>query len=85
MFSPPPTPQFNVVNNAETTFGNIPWYKLNIELGERGFKNGNMIPHGVYHKNTRIFYRGKIVSTSYIQDCLSVGILQAYQLFESYG
>ena len=22
--SPPPPPQFNVVNNAETTFGNIP-------------------------------------------------------------
>jgi hypothetical protein len=64
----PPPPQFNVVNNAETTFGNIPWYKLNIELGERGFKNGNMIQHGVYHKNTRIFYRGKIVSTSYVQD-----------------
>jgi hypothetical protein len=49
--------------------GNMPWYKLNIELGERGFKNGNMIQHGVYHKNTRIFYRGKIVSTSYVQDC----------------
>jgi hypothetical protein len=44
-------------------------YKLNIELGERGFKNGNMIQHGVYHKNTRIFYRGKIVSSSYVQDC----------------
>jgi hypothetical protein len=40
------------VNNAETTFGNIPWYKLNIELGEREFKNGNMIEHGVYHKNS---------------------------------
>jgi hypothetical protein len=51
----PPPPQFNVVNNAETTFGNIPWYKLNIELGERRFKNGNMIQHGVYHKNTGIF------------------------------
>jgi hypothetical protein len=38
-------------------------------LGERGFKNGNMIQHGVYHKNTRIFYRGKIVSSSYVQDC----------------
>jgi hypothetical protein len=57
------------VNNAETTFGNIPWYNVNIELGERGFKNGNMIQHGVYHKNTRIFYRGEIVSTSYVQDC----------------
>ena len=45
----------------------------------------NMIQHGVYHKNTRIFYRGKIVSTSYVQDCLNVGILHAYQLFESYG
>jgi hypothetical protein len=77
-----PSPQFNVVNNAETTFGYIPWYKLNIELGER---NGNMIQHGVYHKNTRIFYRGKIVSTSYVQDCLNVGILHAYQLLESYG
>ena len=57
-FVSPSPPQFNVVNNAETTFGNIPWYKLNIELGERGFKNGNMIQHGVYHKNTRIFYGG---------------------------
>jgi hypothetical protein len=66
----PPPPQFNVVNNAETTFGNIPWHKINIELGERGLKKGNMIQHGVYHKNTmRIFYRGKIVSTSYVQDC----------------
>jgi hypothetical protein len=27
-----PSPQFNVVNNAETTFGNISWHKLNIEL-----------------------------------------------------
>ena len=27
-----------------------------------------MIQHGVYHKNTRIFYRGEIVSSSY-QDC----------------
>jgi hypothetical protein len=73
------------MNNAETTFGNIPSYKLNIELGERGFKNGNMIQHGVYHKNTRIFYSGKIVSSSYVQDCLNVGFLHAYQLFESYG
>jgi hypothetical protein len=40
-------------------------------LGERGLKKGNMIQprlidviqHGVYHKNIRIFYRGKIVST----------------------
>ena len=54
-------------------------------MGERGFKNGNMIQHGVYHKNTRIFYRGKIVSSSYVQDCLNVGFLHAYQLFESYG
>jgi hypothetical protein len=66
---PPPPPQYNVVNNAETTFGNIPWYKLNTELGERGFKNGSMIQHGVYHKNTRIFYWGKIVSSIYVQDC----------------
>jgi hypothetical protein len=71
----PPPPQFNVVNNAETTFGNIPWHKLNIELGERGFKNGNMIQHGVYYKNTRIFYRGKIVSTSYVQDSVGVSPL----------
>ena len=28
-----------------------------------------MIQHGVYHKNMRISYRGKIVSTSYVQDC----------------
>jgi hypothetical protein len=32
--------------NAETTFGNSrgnsPWYNLNIELGERGIKNGDM-------------------------------------------
>jgi hypothetical protein len=69
--SPPPPPQFNVVNNAETTFGYIPWYKLNIELGERGFKKGNMIQHGVYHKNTWIFYRRKIDSTSYVQHCRS--------------
>jgi hypothetical protein len=66
---PLPSPQVNVVNNAETTFGNIPWHKLNIELGERGLKKGNMIQHGAYHKNMSIFYRGKIVSTSYVQDC----------------
>jgi hypothetical protein len=59
----------NVVNNAETTFGNIPLHKLNIELGERGLKKANMIQHGVYHKNMRIMYRGKIVLTSYVQDC----------------
>jgi hypothetical protein len=82
---PPPPHQFNVVNNAKTTFGNIPWHKLNIELGERGLKKGNMIQHGVYHKNVWIFYRGKIVSTSYVQDCLNVGILHACQLFECYG
>jgi hypothetical protein len=35
--------QFNVVNNVETTFGNLSWHKLNIELGERGLKKGNMI------------------------------------------
>jgi hypothetical protein len=81
-----PSPQFNVVNNAETTFGNIPWHKLDIELGERGLKfAGAGAQHGVYHKNMRIFYRGKIVSTSYVQDCLNVRILHACQLFESYG
>ena len=48
-------------------------------------QHGSMIQHGVYHKNTRIFYRGKIVSSSYVQDCLNVGFLHAYQLFESYG
>ena len=57
----PPPPKFNVVNNAETTFGNIPWHKLNIELGERGLKKGNMIQHGVYYQNMWILYRGKIV------------------------
>ena len=44
--------------------------------GQRGFKNGNMIQHGVYHKNTRIFYRGKIVSSSYVQDCRSLNIFK---------
>jgi hypothetical protein len=34
-----------------------------------GLKKGNMIQHGVYHQNMRIFYKGKIVSTSYVQDC----------------
>ena len=33
---------------------------------ELGLKKGNMIQHGVYHKNMQIFYRGKIVSTSYM-------------------
>jgi hypothetical protein len=28
----------NVVNNAVTTFGKIPWHKLHIELGERRLK-----------------------------------------------
>jgi hypothetical protein len=46
-----PSPQFNVVNNAETIFGNIPWHKLKIELGERGLKKGSIIQHGVYHQN----------------------------------
>jgi hypothetical protein len=64
-----PSPQFKVVNNAETFFWYIPWHKLNIELGQRGFKKGNVIQHGVYHKNMRIFYRGKIVSTCFVQDC----------------
>ena len=40
-----------------------------IEMGERGLKKGNMIQHGVYHENMRIKYRGKILSTSYAQDC----------------
>ena len=65
-----PSPQINVVNNAETTFGNIPRHKLNIELGERGLlKKGNTIQHGVYHKNMRIWYRGEKVATSYVHDC----------------
>ena len=33
-----------------------------------------MIQHGVYHKNMQIFYRGKIVSTSYVQDCSDRGV-----------
>jgi hypothetical protein len=82
---PPPPPSSMLWTTPKQLFGNIPWYKLNIELGERVFKNGNMIQHGVYQKNTRIFYRGKIVSSSYVQDCLNVGFLHAYQLFESYG
>ena len=49
-------------------------HKLNIELEERGLKKGNMIQHGVYHKNMGIFYRGKIVSTSYVQDCSLVQV-----------
>jgi hypothetical protein len=83
--SPSPPSSLLWTTPKQLLHGNIPWYKLNIELGERGFKNGSMIQHGVYHKNTRIFYRRKIVSTSYVQDCLNVGILHAYQLFESYG
>ena len=67
---PIPSPQINVVNNAETTFGNIPRHKLNIELRERGLlEKGNTIQHGVYHKNMRIWYRGKIGSNSYVHDC----------------
>ena len=58
-FSSPPSSLFNVVNNAEITFGTIPWHKLNIELRERELKNGNMIQHGVYHQNMYILYRGK--------------------------
>ena len=46
------------VNNAETIFGNIPWHKLNIELRERGLRKGNMIQHGVYHKNMLILLLG---------------------------
>ena len=42
-----------------------------IVLGERGLKKGNTIRHGVYHKNMRIFYGGKIVSTCDVQDCNS--------------
>jgi hypothetical protein len=38
------------VNNAETTFGNIPGHKLNIELGGAGALEGNMIQHGIYYK-----------------------------------
>jgi hypothetical protein len=30
--SPSPSPQINVVNNAETTFGNIPRHKLKMEF-----------------------------------------------------
>jgi hypothetical protein len=30
-----PSPQFNVVNNAETTFGNIPWHKHRIKISNR--------------------------------------------------
>ena len=44
-----------------------------------------MIQHGVCHKNMRILYRGEIVSTNNVQDCLNVEILHACQLFESYG
>ena len=65
----PPPPQFNVVNNAKTTFGNIPWHKLNIELGERGLKKRNMIQHGVYHKNMRIFYMGQNSLNQLCPDC----------------
>ena len=36
-----PLPQINVVNSAETTDSNLPWHKLNIELGERGLKKTN--------------------------------------------
>jgi hypothetical protein len=32
-----------------------------IEMRERGLKKGNMIQHGVYHKNMRIKYRGEIL------------------------
>ena len=61
-----PLPQFNVVNNSETSFGNIPWHRLNIELGERGLEKDNIIQHGISHKNMQIFYRGKIVSNTYV-------------------
>jgi hypothetical protein len=50
-----PLPQFNIVNNAETAFGNLPWHKLNIELEERGIKKRNMIKHGIYHKGHENF------------------------------
>jgi hypothetical protein len=66
--------EFNVVNSAETTFGNIPWHKFNIELRERRLiKKSNMIQYGVYHKNIRILYRGKTsLNPGYVQDC-SIG------------
>ena len=50
-----PSPPVRVVNNAETTFSNLPWHKLNIELGDRGPKTCNMIQHGVYHKGYENF------------------------------
>jgi hypothetical protein len=43
-----PFPQFNAVNNDETTFGNLPRHKFNNELRERGLKKPNMIQHGIY-------------------------------------
>jgi hypothetical protein len=42
-------PQFNVVNNPKTTFGSLAWHKLEIELGEWGFKKNNMTLQGIYH------------------------------------
>jgi hypothetical protein len=56
--SPPPL-AVQCCEQPETTFGNIPWHKFNIDLEKRGLKKGNMIQHGVYHNNMRIFYRGK--------------------------
>jgi hypothetical protein len=45
-------------NNAKTTFSNLSWHKLNIELGEWGVKKRNLIQHRFYHKDIRILCRG---------------------------
>jgi hypothetical protein len=68
----PPSPQFNVINNAETTFGNIPWHKLNIELGERGLiRRATWFNMEFITKICEFCIGGKIVLTSYVQDCSS--------------
>ena len=57
--------QFNVLNNAETTFGNISSMK-------QGLKKRNMTQHGIYLKWCEFCIEGKdIVSTSYVHARLS--------------
>jgi hypothetical protein len=66
----PPLPQFNVVNNAETSFGNLPWHKLNIELEERGLiRSATWFIMEFIIRGLGILYRGKGNLNHYVQDC----------------
>ena len=69
-----PSPLFKV----ETTFGNLPRHKLNIELGEQGFKKRNM---EFNIRGMRICIEEKVVSTSYVKDCSSNSICEKASRF----